>query len=250
MSRIKNPVNQKRHTNIAIVRLKKAGIKFELAAYPAKVAEWKAKVETDLDEVLQVVTVFTNVGKGVAASSDELQKAFGSDDQKECCKRILDGGELQVSEQERKVQLDQTFKDIATIVAEKCINTETGKPFPQGIIERAMRDAHFSVHPTKNAKQQALGVIKLLKEKSNLKIDRAKMRVVITISPSGRQALATANQLGEIESEKTLAGSDDRLQLQCLIDPSSFRDVNDLVKKESGVVEVLAHNSATETTDD
>ena len=44
MSRIKNPVNQKRHTNIAIVRLKKGGVKFELAAYPAKVAEWKNKV--------------------------------------------------------------------------------------------------------------------------------------------------------------------------------------------------------------
>jgi len=172
--------------------------------------------------------------------------AFGNDDQKECCKKILDGGELQVSEQERKLQLDQTFKDIATIVAEKCINTETGKPFPQGIIERAMKEAHFSVHPTKNAKQQALAVIKLLKEKSNLKIDRAKMRVLISISAQGRQALQLAQHLTEIESEKP-AG--ERIQIQCLIDPSSFREVNDLVKKESGAVEVLAHNSATETSD-
>jgi len=250
MSRRNNtPVNQKRHTNVAVVRFKKAGIKFELAAYPAKVAEWKAKVEPDLNEVLQVVTVFTNVGKGIAASSEELKKAFGSDDQKECCKKILDGGELQISEQERKTQLEQTFKDIATIVAEKCINTENGKPFPQGMIERTMRDVHFSVHPTKNAKQQALGVIKLLKEKSNLKIDRAKMRVLVSINATGRAALEAGGHLGDIESEKAQPGAADRLQIQCLIDPSSFRDVNELVKQESGAVEVLAHNSATETTD-
>lgn len=36
--------------------------------------------ETDLDEVLQVHSVFTNVSKGQVASKDDLQKCFKTDD--------------------------------------------------------------------------------------------------------------------------------------------------------------------------
>ena len=197
-----------------------------------------------------MTTVFTNVSKGVVASSAELRKAFGTDDQKECCKRILEQGEIQLSEQERKAQLEQTFKDIATIVAEKCVNLETGKPFPPGIIERAMHEVHYSVHPTKNAKQQALQVIKLLQEKSNLKIARAKMRILLAqITPSVKETLVKENLLGEVETERPQQGASDRLQITTLIDPSSFRQLNDIVKKGNGTVEVLAHNAATDHTE-
>lgn len=44
MSRINTPVNQKRLTNVAIVRLKKGGKRFEIACYPNKVQEWKLKM--------------------------------------------------------------------------------------------------------------------------------------------------------------------------------------------------------------
>ena len=39
--------------------------------------------------------------------------------------QILEEGELQVSEKERKSELESKFKDIATIIAEKCINSDT-----------------------------------------------------------------------------------------------------------------------------
>jgi ribosome maturation protein SDO1 len=52
------------------------------------VQEWRAGVETDLDEVLQIEKVFTNVSKGQAANSDELQKCFGKTDQDEIVKEV------------------------------------------------------------------------------------------------------------------------------------------------------------------
>jgi ribosome maturation protein SDO1 len=51
-------------TNVAYVRLQKKGKRFEIACYRNKVVNWRSKVETDLSEVLQVGTVFTNVSKG------------------------------------------------------------------------------------------------------------------------------------------------------------------------------------------
>ncbi|PIO27090.1 hypothetical protein AB205_0044930, partial [Aquarana catesbeiana] len=67
---------------------------------------------------------------------------------------ILSKGELQVSERERSTQLEQMFRDIATIVAEKCVNPETKRPYTVNLIERAMKDIHYSVKATKSTKQQ------------------------------------------------------------------------------------------------
>jgi hypothetical protein len=45
MSRkISTPVNQIRLTNVAMVRLKKGGKRFEIATYPNKVTEWRQGV--------------------------------------------------------------------------------------------------------------------------------------------------------------------------------------------------------------
>ena len=69
---------------------------------------------------------------------------------------MLAKGELQVSDKERQSQLDSMYRDIATIVSDKCVNPETKRPYPVGVIERAMKDIHFSVKPTKGTKQQVL----------------------------------------------------------------------------------------------
>lgn len=75
--------------------------------------------EKDIDEVLQIHSIFTNVSKGQVAKKEDLIKAFGKEDQTEICKEILAKGELQVSDKERHSQLDSLFKDIATTVAGK-----------------------------------------------------------------------------------------------------------------------------------
>ena len=67
---------------------------------------------------------------------------------------MLDKGEVQVSERERHSQLETMFRDIATHVADKCVNPETSRPYTVGVIERAMKDAHISIKPHKNTKQQ------------------------------------------------------------------------------------------------
>lgn len=44
MATIFTPTNQKRLTNIAVVRLKKGGKRFEIACYPNKVMPWRNKM--------------------------------------------------------------------------------------------------------------------------------------------------------------------------------------------------------------
>lgn len=234
------PVNQIRTTNVAIVRLKKGGGKFELACYPNKVLSWRDKIEKDLDEVLQTPTIFINVSKGVVAKKQDLKKSFGIEDQKKIVLEILEKGELQVSEKERELLNEKLFRDIATIVAEKCVDSETKRPMTVGLVERAMKEAHYSV-TKKSAKQQALQVIKVLKER--IPIERAQMRLRLTVPKLDEETVKSQLQekelISQIEKEET---KEDNVILDCLVDPSSFRSIDELIKKETkkaGKVEVL-----------
>ena len=83
---------------------------------------------------------------------------FGTDDESKICIKILMDGEMQVSDKERKLELDTLFRDVAGILSEKCINPKSKKPYTIGVLERALKDIHFSVDPKKPAKTQAVEV--------------------------------------------------------------------------------------------
>lgn len=70
------------------------------------------------------------------------------------CVQILDKGELQVSEKERAAATESSVKEIATIVADMCIDPDTKRPYTVTVIEKAMHEAHFSLKANRSAKQQ------------------------------------------------------------------------------------------------
>lgn len=181
--RISQPVGQVRFTNVAVVRMKKAGKRFEVAAYKNKVMNWRSRVETDINEVLQSDSVYTNVSKGVVANRKDLMEAFGTDDMLKVAMLILDKGDVEVSDKERAALTESLFHDIASIICQKCVNPATKLPYTLSMIERALRDIHFSVVLGKTAKQQALKAVALLKE--HMDIERASMRVRVGVPTSG-----------------------------------------------------------------
>ncbi|PVD33078.1 hypothetical protein C0Q70_08527 [Pomacea canaliculata] len=197
--------------------------------------------ETDIDEVLQTKSVFMNVSKGEFAKTEELKKIFGTDNQEEICLEILAKGELQVTEKERHVQLESMFRDIATIVADKCVNPDTNRPYPVTMIEKAMRDLHFSVKPHKNSKQQALEVIRQLTEKEALKIQRAYMRLRLVIpAKEGHKVREKVKKLSTKVEEDEF---EDDLEMVVLVDPGCYRELDELVREDTrgkGKIEVLS----------
>jgi ribosome maturation protein SDO1 len=201
---------------------------FEIACYKNKVVCWQSGVEKDLDEVLQTNSVFVNVSKGQVAKKEDLISAFGTDEQTEICKQILTKGEVQVSDKEWHTQLEQMFRDIATIVADKCVNPETKRPYTVILMERAMKDIHYSVKPNKSTKKQALEVIKQLKEK--MKMERAHMglRFILPVNKGKKLKEKLKPLMKVVESENY----SQQLQILCLIDSGCLRDTDELIKKE------------------
>ncbi|KAI8975579.1 SBDS protein C-terminal domain-containing protein [Mycotypha africana] len=239
---IKQPNTQIKLTNVSIVRLRKGGKRFELACYKNKVMEWRSNVETDLDEVLQIHNVFINVSKGQVASKEDLKKCFKTEVVDKVVQEILKKGELQVAEKERSDQLETTWRDIANIVTENCINPQTKRPYTITMIEKAMQDLHLSVNPKRSTKSQALDVIKQLQEKQVLPIQRAQMRIRLTLQQSNETKKLKEKLLPLCASIEDEDSSSMEYELIALIDPGKYRVMSDLLQKEGkgkGQIEIM-----------
>ncbi len=228
--------NRTRLTNVAIVRLKRAGRRFEVAAYKNKVINWRSGAEADIANVLQLPSVFTNVSRGVRATAADMLAAFGTDDQMACARVVLEKGDLEKGELERTAEFDGAFRDVAATVAERCVNPGTRRPYPVAFVEAALRDAGFSVAPGKSAKQQAARAVAALR--GTIPIERAKMALRIALPardlPAARAALAALGGGDLVTGEASVvrddgAPPDDAAAavLDILAEPGYFRIIEE-----------------------
>ena len=239
------PTGIKKLTNIAVVRLKKAGVRFEIACYKNTVVAWRDGFEKDLDNVLQTTKVYNNVSKGVFAKEEDLLRAFGTKDEETVSRLILDTGELQVSEKERKNVFDVIFRDAVTVLVEKCVNPNTNRPYPPGMIERALKEIHFSVDPMRSAKQQALAAIPKLR--AVFPIKRAAMRFKLVVGREWFEKTKTFLESGAVldarvertahhddATTQSTASTQKMSEIVCVADPSAYRACDAFVRDETG----------------
>jgi|EP00769_Ergobibamus_cyprinoides_P004494 ribosome maturation protein SDO1 len=239
--RVVQPVSQKWLTNVAVVRMNKGGARFEIACYKNKVQNWRSKAETDINEVLQIETVFSNVARGLVAPAADLQRVFGTSDHLQACRVILDEGVLQVSDRERAASSESVFKEVARHVAAMTVNPVMREAYAPATIERAMQhDIHFAVHPTRPAKAQALQVIADL-QAAGVPIARSKMRIRIRAGKAWKAVKKDLVAAGaDVEREEFDAAGG--AEATAVVEPGLFRVATELVAaatKNTGSVELI-----------
>lgn len=191
--------------------------------------------------MLQTEEVFVNVSKGVLAKRDDLIKAFGTDDTKKCCLAILDKGELQVGEAERRQDLDGRRSDVVAQLAERCHHPGTGRPYTTGVLDRALRNLGWAPDPTRPAKVQARQALTKLKE-SGLPIDRAPMRLRVVVSAASADGRSNAVELvvregGTVEHTESGGGE---VTLTVRAPPGAFRALDAGARALGGRLEVVS----------
>lgn len=100
-----------------------------------------------------------------------------------------------------------------------------------------MKDIHYSVKPNQSAKQQALQVIKLLKE--SIPIERAQMRLRVVVR--GKETKKCKEKLlkidtVELENEER---DGDQLTVVFLVDPGRYREIDEMFKAETKGAAIL-----------
>lgn len=233
MSR-KVPVGQVRLTNIAIVKYKAKGLRFEIACFPNKVLDYRKKVEKDIKNVIQSPNVFSNVSKGSFARRDDLMEAFGTIDQLTILNIILEKGELQVTERERQSEIANKTKEIINYIAGMCVNSETKQPVSARVIEEGFKNAAFQINLTQTVKQQAMKVFHVLSQ--TLPIERAKMKIIVA-SPA-QYAKSIKNLLAIAETTRgikitNIVQTVHSTEFTIIIDPGLLREITDDVTERT-----------------
>ncbi|CAD6924877.1 unnamed protein product [Tilletia controversa] len=242
---INQPANQIKLTNVSVVRLKKGGKRFEVGHSRTSSARMIVGLNAYAFIIFFPDRLLQEQGPGMAdgrvAPNEDLLKIFGTTELEPIVLDILKKGELQVGEKERSHELSSTWRDIATQVVEKCIDPRSQRPYTVGMIEKAMAEVHFSVKPGKSAKSQALELIKILQEKKTIPIERARMKVRVTMpNKDGKRIKEKVVPLVEkVEDEDWT----DEWELIAMISPGSLRLINELLEEETkgrGRVETLS----------
>ncbi len=160
-------------------RLAKGQDKFEILVKPQQALDYKLGKQVTISQLLMIEEVYSDSSKGTRASSDKLQKHFGTTDPLKVAEEIMKTGELQLTTDQRRQLVEEKRRQIVSIITRNAIDPRTGAPHPPLRIEQAMEQIRLSIDPYKSAEEQAKSVIEELRPILPLKMEQMKVAVKV-----------------------------------------------------------------------
>lgn len=187
-----------------VARLGRFGTTFEVLVDPEGVEKlFDAREPTDQQflDILAVEDVFVDWSEGDRASDEQLTKAFETTDVATITRRILDEGDVQLTQDQRKRMLEQKEKRIITTIARETWNPQTKTPHPKDRIERALEEAKWRADPLRPVSEQVQEAFKALRPLMPIAFDRVKVAIRIPAEHAGA-AYGHLRNLGELQREE------------------------------------------------
>jgi len=182
-------------------RITREGEHFEILVKPEPALSYRMGKTDSVSKVLATETIFTDANKGLRASEDQLQKAFGTSDPVKIADVILKKGTLQLTTEQRKKLTENRRKQIVSFITRQCVDPKTNLPHPPMRIEQAMEQVHYSIDPFGGVEEQAREIIKLLRPILPLKTEQISVAVRIPPEYAGK-VYGAVKEFGTIKKEE------------------------------------------------
>jgi len=182
-------------------RITKSGEKFEILVKPEPALDYKMGKVTPISQMLVIDEIYADASKGTRASTEKLQKAFGTTDALAIAEDIMKHGELQLTTEQRRQLVEDKRKQIIAFISRNCIDPRTGTPHPPLRIGQAFSQIRMIIDPFKPAEEQAKTAIDELRTLLPIKIE--KMRVAVKVFPEhAAKAYGSIKGFGTITKEE------------------------------------------------
>lgn len=182
-------------------RLSVEGDRFEILVKPEEALNFRMGKQVAVTQLLVIEEIYSDANKGTRASTEKLQKAFGTTDVVKIADEILRRGELQLTTDQRRQLVEDKRKQIVAFLTRHCIDPRTGTPHPPLRIEQALSQIRISIDPFKSAEEQAKTIIDGLRPIIPLKMEQ--MRVAVKIfAEHAAKAYGAVKNYGTITKEE------------------------------------------------
>ncbi len=172
----------------SIARLKKIGKEFEIILEDVeKAIELKEKLKNISEkEFIEAITkisparfIFLDEKKGLKASNNDLQEAFGTLDFFKIAKEILMNGEIVLPVEYRNKLREEKTKQIIAWLSRNTIDPRTKTLHTPERIEAAMKEAGIKIDEFKPIDVQISSIINQLNRVLPIKIENRKIEIVV-----------------------------------------------------------------------
>jgi len=151
-----------------VVRYKQGKITFEVGCKVGNALKYK-KGQLGFENVLVSEEIWKDIKKGDRASNEELKAAFKTEDIKVIAKTIVDDGEIQFNDTERKEMIEKKRNEIINYIHKYYIDPKTKTMIPVNRIDNALTELKIRIDMDQATDKQIQDIIKKLPEVLSIK---------------------------------------------------------------------------------
>jgi len=164
-------------------RIRKEGKNFEILVDLDEALKVR-KGEGNINTAVVSDSVFYNLKAGEHASSEDLNKAFGSENIMIVAEKIIKGGEVVLTTEHMREEQSQKYKQVVDFLVKNAVSPG-GQPYTSDRIETALREAGVNVK-NKPVEQQVSEILEQLQKILPIKVETKKIKVTIPAQHTGK----------------------------------------------------------------
>jgi ribosome maturation protein SDO1 len=168
-----------------LAKLKSGKLDFETMVDLDSAMKLKKGQDVDINEVIRDTAIYTDQKKGMKAGADELMNTFNTTDIQEITKRIVQKGQLEVTQEYRDEAQEQKKKQIIEFLTKNAIDPRTNRPFTPDILESAIKQAGTRID-NQPIEKQITNVLDSIKTIIPIKIETKKIKITIPAQHTGK----------------------------------------------------------------
>lgn len=186
----------------------KVGSKFfEIMVDVEQAVKMRKGMPVNIQNILVVDGIFTNIKTGAKASGADLQAAFQTEDLYAIAEKIVRKGDIEIPQEFRDQEQENKRKKVIDFFVRNAVDARTTRPFTPQQIESALGQAGVNID-NKPFEQIISNVTEALGKILPLKIETKKLAITIPVIYTGK-AYGVVNEYKE--KEDWLANGDLRV---------------------------------------
>ena len=168
-----------------IARLKVGKLDFETMVNLESAMKLKKGLPVSISEVIRDNFIYTDLKKGMRAGNAELMNSFNTTDISQIVTKIVQKGEIEVTQEFRDEALENRRKQIIDFLSKNAVDARTGRPFTPDMITSSLKQAGVKIENLP-VEKQITGILEKLKTILPIKIETKKIKIKIPAQFTGR----------------------------------------------------------------